>query len=141
MSTNVPDIDLGLILATLVSLVLGLLLGCGITALYFRRKISAEQKQLEEDKAKSQDNANIYLANAQKEAENNKRDLLLQAKEEVARVRSELERDAKEKKQELARERNKLEQKESNLARIEASYERKQEEIEKKRREFGMSTE
>ena len=66
MSTNVPDIDLGLILATLVSLVLGLLLGFGITALYFKRKISAEQKQLEEDKAKSQDNANIYLANAQK---------------------------------------------------------------------------
>ena len=56
-----PDIDLGLILATLVSLVLGLLLGFGITALYFKRKISAEQKQLEEDKAKSQDNANIYL--------------------------------------------------------------------------------
>ena len=127
-----PDIDLGLILAAIVCLVIGLLLGFGITALYFKKKISEEQKQLEEDKAKSQDNANIYLANAQKEAENNKRDLLLQAKEEVARVRSELERDAKEKKQELARERNKLEQKESNLARIEASYERKQEEIEKK---------
>ena len=132
VSTNVPDIDLGLILAAIVCLVIGLLLGFGITALYFKKKISEEQKQLEEDKAKSQDNANIYLANAQKEAENNKRDLLLQAKEEVARVRSELERDAKEKKQELARERNKLEQKESNLARIEASYERKQEEIEKK---------
>ena len=133
MSTNVPDIDFGLfIMAIIVCLLIGALLGFGITAIYFKKKISKEQKQLEEDKAKSQDNANIYLANAQKEAENNKRDLLLQAKEEVSRVRSELERDAKEKKQELARERNKLEQKESNLARIEASYERKQEEIEKK---------
>ena len=83
MSTNVPDIDLGLILAAIVCLVIGLLLGFGITALYFKKKISEEQKQLEEDKAKSQDNANIYLANAQKEAENNKRDLLLQAKVEV----------------------------------------------------------
>ena len=64
-----PDIDLGLILAAIVCLVIGLLLGFGITALYFKKKISKEQKQLEEDKAKSQDNANIYLANAQKEAE------------------------------------------------------------------------
>ena len=75
----------------------------------------------------------MLLANAQKEAENNKRDLLLQAKEEVSRVRSELEREAREKKQELAKERNKLEQKEENINRIEANCERKQEEIERRK--------
>ncbi len=121
-----------LIVTGIVCAVVGALLGLVITAMYFKKGLSKEQKQLEEDKVKSQDNASSLIASAQKEAENNKRDLLLQAKEEVSRVRSELEREAKEKKQELAKERNKLEQKEENISRIEATCERKQEEIEKK---------
>ena len=112
--------------------VVGLILGIIIAAVYFKSGISGEQKRLAEDIAKSKEESNVLLANAQKEAENNKRDLLLQAKEEVSRVRSELEREAREKKQELAKERNKLEQKEENINRIEANCERKQEEIERR---------
>ena len=112
--------------------VVGLILGIIIATVYFKSGISGEQKRLEEDIAKSKEESNVLLANAQKEAENNKRDLLLQAKEEVSRVRSELEREAREKKQELAKERNRLEQKEENINRIEANCERKQEEIEKR---------
>ena len=62
--------------------------------MYFKKGLSKEQKQLEEDKVKSQDNASSLIASAQKEAENNKRDLLLQAKRKSP-VRSELEREAK----------------------------------------------
>ncbi|MCR4688782.1 MAG: ribonuclease Y [Saccharofermentans sp.] len=116
----------------IVALVLGILFGVAVATVYFKKGLSRDQKALEEDKAKAQENANALLANSQKEAENNKRDLLLQAKEEVSRMRSELEREAREKKQELAKERNRLEQKEENIARVEATCERKQEEIEKK---------
>ena len=70
--------------------VVGLILGIAITAVYFKSGISGAQKRLAEDIAKSKEDSNVLLANAQKEAENNKRDLLLQAKEEVSRVRSEL---------------------------------------------------
>ena len=118
------------VLFYIIAGVVGLILGIVITAAYFKSGISGEQKRLEEDIAKSKEESNVLLANAQKEAENNKRDLLLQAKEEVSRVRSELEREAREKKQELAKERNKLEQKEENINRIEVNCERKQEEIE-----------
>ncbi len=121
----------------LIAGVVGLILGIFIAAVYFKSGISGQQKRLEEDIAKSKEESNVLLANAQKEAENNKRDLLLQAKEEVARVRSELEREAREKKQELAKERNKLEQKEDNISRIEANCERKQEEIEKKQQNIA----
>ena len=125
------------VLFYIIAGVVGLILGIVITAAYFKSGISGEQKRLEEDIAKSKEESNVLLANAQKEAENNKRDLLLQAKEEVSRVRSELEREAREKKQELAKERNKLEQKEENINRIEANCERKQEEIEKRQQNIA----
>ena len=125
-------IEFQLVLTGIVALVLGILFGIAVATVYFKKGLSRDQKELEEDKAKAQENANALLANSQKEAENNKRDLLLQAKEEVSRMRSELEREAREKKQELAKERNRLEQKEENITRIEASCERKQEEIERK---------
>lgn len=134
VSTNVPQLPLYVVL---IAGVVGLILGIFIAAVYFKSGISGQQKRLEEDIAKSKEESNVLLANAQKEAENNKRDLLLQAKEEVARVRSELEREAREKKQELAKERNKLEQKEDNISRIEANCERKQEEIEKKQQNIA----
>ena len=114
-------IEFQLVLTGIVALVLGILFGIAVATVYFKKGLSRDQKELEEDKAKAQENANALLANSQKEAENNKRDLLLQAKEEVSRMRSELEREAREKKQELAKERNRLEQKEENITRIEAS--------------------
>ena len=129
-----PQVSL---LFVIIAGVVGLILGIAITAVYFKSGISGEQKRLAEDIAKSKEESNVLLANAQKEAENNKRDLLLQAKEEVSRVRSELEREAREKKQELAKERNKLEQKEENINRIEANCERKQEEIERRQQNIA----
>lgn len=132
MSTNVPQ-ELLYVIIGVVALILGII----IATVYFKSGISGEQKRLAEDIAKSKEESNVLLANAQKEAENNKRDLLLQAKEEVSRVRSELEREAREKKQELAKERNKLEQKEENINRIEANCERKQEEIERKQQNIA----
>ena len=134
MSTNVPQVSL---LFVIIAGVVGLILGILIAAVYFKSGISGEQKRLAEDIAKSKEESNVLLANAQKEAENNKRDLLLQAKEEVSLVRSELEREAREKKQELAKERNRLEQKEENINRIEANCERKQEEIERRQQNIA----
>ena len=129
-----PQVSL---LFVIIAGVVGLILGILIAAVYFKSGISGEQKRLAEDIAKSKEESNVLLANAQKEAENNKRDLLLQAKEEVSLVRSELEREAREKKQELAKERNRLEQKEENINRIEANCERKQEEIERRQQNIA----
>ena len=128
-----PHIQLiHLILTGFVCAIVGALLGYALTTSYYKKGLTAEQKKLEEDKQRSQENANTLLANAQKEAENNKRDLLLQAKEEVSRIKSELEREAKEKKQEIARDRSKLEQKEDNLTRLENTLEKKQADVGRK---------
>ena len=131
VSTNVPQQGFGLIVV-IIACVVGLILGIFISAIFFLSGISGQQKKLAEDIAKSKEDLDIQTANARKEAENSKRDLLLQAKEEVSRIRSELEREAKDIKQDLAKERNRLEQREENIVRLETGCEKKQEEIEKK---------
>jgi len=115
-----------------IGLVVGLGLGLICTSIFYKRGLSAQQKQLKEDLAKSLADSEKIIANAQKEGESNKRELLLQAKEEVSKARHELENEAREKRQEIAKERNRLEQKEENIERIQASVEKKQQEIEDK---------
>lgn len=65
-------------------------------------KLSLEQAESEAGK---------MIGDAQKTGESRKRELLLQAKEEVHKARIEFEKDVREKKTELQRERNRLEQK------------------------------
>lgn len=99
----------------IIGLVLGILIGSIIMHIYYKQGLSAKQKQLAEDSVKAKAEAERIEAEAQKDAENRKRELLLQAKEEISKARVELEHDVREKRQELARERNKLEQKEDNV--------------------------
>ena len=73
------------------------LLDLVITAMYFRKDF-LRTEAAREDKVKSRDNASSLIASAQKKLENNKRDLLLQAKRSL-RVRSELERRSEGRKQ------------------------------------------
>ncbi|MCQ2527502.1 MAG: ribonuclease Y [Saccharofermentans sp.] len=116
----------------IIGLVLGLILGGFFINLYYKKGLSKKQKDLQEEAAKAQADSSKILAEAQKEAENRKRELLLQAKEEISKARVELEHDVRDRKQELARERNKLEQKEDNVEKLLVSAENKRNDLEKK---------
>jgi len=67
---------------------------------------------------------------AQKTGENRKRELLLQAKEEIHKTRLEFEKDVREKKTELQRERNRIDQKEETLEKKLENLEQKEEALE-----------
>ena len=126
-------------LFALLGFVLGILLGIIGTVVYFKRGLSSQQKQLQEDIQKAEaDNARL-LGEAQKNAENRKRDLLLQAKEEISKARVELERDVRERKQELAKERNRLDQKEETLDKKLSNVEVKENEIENLRKTISAT--
>ncbi len=116
----------------IAGLVLGVVLGAICVMTYYKRGLSAQQKQLQEDAVKAEESNNKLIADAQKDAENRKRELLLQAKEEISKARVELEHDVREKRQELARERNKLEQKEDNVDKMLANAEQKRAELDKR---------
>ncbi|MBQ4271987.1 MAG: ribonuclease Y [Clostridiales bacterium] len=118
----------------------GILLAIGV-AIYYKRGLSAQQKQLQEDSKKAEEDNIKKIADAQKDVENRKRELLLQAKEEISKARVELEHDVREKRQELARERNKLEQKEDNIERLLANAEAKRSELDQKLEEASKTQE
>lgn len=99
--------------------VAGLLVGSAITwilvVFFYRKGFSTRQKKIQEDILKAESESDKIVGEAQKAAENRKRELLLQAKEEITKAKVELERDVRDRKAELAKERHRIEQKEEVL--------------------------
>ncbi len=103
------------VISLLIGLVIGLAVGAVVVYLFYKMGFSKEMENINEAKKKSEKDSAASLATAQKEGESLKRDLLLQAKEEIHKAKVELEKDVRERQSELARERNRIDQKESNL--------------------------
>lgn len=99
----------------------------GGAAGYFGRKNIAEAKI-----ATAEDKVKEMLATAERNAAARNKDMLMEAKEDIHRLRSELEKETKERRAELQRSEHRLEQKEENLDRKVESYERKEEKIAEK---------
>ncbi|WP_066635424.1 ribonuclease Y [Desulfolucanica intricata] len=89
---------------------------------YFVRRYVAEAKI-----ASAQQEAEVILDNAKKEAEAMKREAVLEAKEEILKQRNEIEREHKERRSELQRLERRLVQKEETLDRKADSIEKKEE--------------
>ncbi|HHV42224.1 MAG TPA: ribonuclease Y [Clostridiaceae bacterium] len=99
---------------------------------WYRRGLSKQSIALQEQRLKTSEDIKALILEARKEGEDKKREFLLEAKEEVHRVKAELEKDARDKRNELSRERNRIEQKEESLDRKVASLEQKEQELEQK---------
>lgn len=112
-------------------LVIGLAVGAVLTAAivisYYRNGFSKKSLALKDSAEQAEADAAKMLGEAQKASENRKRELLLQAKEEIHKARIEFEKDVREKKTELQRERSRLDQKEESLDRKIETLEQKEE--------------
>ncbi len=92
----------------------------------FIRKKSAESK------IKSAENeADIILANAKKEAENVKKEEILKAKEEVLQTKNELDKEIKERRGEVQQQEKRLFQREEALERRADNFEKREKDLEK----------
>lgn len=118
-------------------MVFGLVLGGAIIFAYFRSGISKELNDLENKKKETEQECEDILNAAQKTAEGRKRELLLQAKEEIHKAKINLERDVKERKDILNKERNRLEQKDENLDRKIALQEERTEQLDNREKEIN----
>ncbi len=103
-----------------------------------RKQVAEAQYGSAEEKAQS------IIADAERAAENKKREALLEAKEENQRLRQELDREIKERRSEISRQENRLNQKEEaldkktdNLEKKEQSYTSKLRALEKKESEIA----
>ena len=92
----------------------------------YRKKIAEREIGSAEAEAKR------IVDEAEKTGESKKRELLLEAKEEIHRNRTEYEREVRDRRNELQKQERRLQQKEENLDRKTDAMERKQEQLTKK---------
>jgi len=133
-NTNMIIKEVGIILEiSITAIVVGLL---GLSVGYWVRKNIAEAKIATAETA-----ARKIVEDAERSGESKKKEALLEAKEEMHKLRSELEREIKERRTELQRLERRLVQKEENLDRKIDSLEKKEEILSRKEAELDKSQE
>ena len=104
----------------------GLLVGAGImfpVAVNYRKRTAEKEIGSAEEEAKRIINESI------KSAENKKREMMVEAKEEIHRNRTEYDKEVKDRRSELQKQERRLQQKEETLDRKTEQYERRDEEL------------
>ena len=104
----------------------GLLVGAGVmfpVAVNYRKRTAEKEIGSAEEEAKRIINESI------KSAENKKREMMVEAKEEIHRSRTEYDKEVKDRRSELQRQERRIQQKEETLDRKTEQYERKDEEL------------
>ena len=94
--------------------------------------IAYRKRVAEREIASAEEEARRIINESIKSAESKKREVLLEAKEEIHKSRSEFEREEKERRSELQKQENRLRQKEENLDRKTDSLEKKTENLNRK---------
>ncbi len=112
------------IIAAVVGLALGAVLGILIRKLSVEKKIGSAKAEAERIKSE-----------AQKEAQTAKKEALISAKEEILRQRNDAEKEMKERRSEISRQERRLSQKEENLDKKTETLEKKNEQLDKKLKE------
>jgi ribonucrease Y len=110
---------------TIISILLGLFVGAVVG--YFIRKSIAEAKI-----AGAKNAAEQILEDGKREADSLKKEALLEAKDEIHRLRTEAEREVRERRNELQKQENRLLQREENLDRKDESLTKREILLEKK---------
>lgn len=106
---------------------------CGIIAFFLG--VSHRKRQAETVIGSAEDEANRILSDALKNAEAKKKEAILEAKDEIHRLRAESEKENKERRSEVQRQERRLAQKEESLDRKLENYEKKEEKLQQKLKE------
>ena len=116
----------------------GSLLVGGVAAgvVAFRSGVSHRKKTAESAIGSAEAEAERILKEAKSAADSKKKETLLEAKDEIHRLRNESERELKERRNEVTRQERRLQQKEESLDRKIENYEAKEEAISKKQKEI-----
>ena len=111
-----------------IGIVVGLVIGIVIGIMIYKSK-HAEA----EEKIKNADNEAIRIYNERiSSGESRKKEMLLEAKDEIHKLRTEHDKEVKERRAELSKQERRLEQKETTLDKKTEAFERKEEELAKK---------
>ena len=103
----------------------GIIIGCAIGFAY-RKKVA------EREIGSAEAEATRLINEAIRNGENRKKEMLLEAKDEIHKSRTDLEKEVKDRRAELTKQERRLEQKESALDKKTEAFERKEEELNKR---------
>ncbi len=138
ITTGAIGIDL---IGAAIGLVIGLVIGIALAAIFYQFGFSKKKKSIDEARDNAETEAQSLIAEAQKTGESRKRELLLQAKEEIHKSRLNLEKDVKDRKSEIQRDRNRLDQREENLDRKFETLDRKEQALDDRMKNVAVQEE
>ena len=113
------------IIFAVIGILVGVLIGFFIGMIY-RKKVA------EREIGSAEMEATRLINEAIRSGENRKKEMLLEAKDEIHRSRTEHDKEVKERRAELSKQERRLEQKETTLDKKTEAFERKEEELAKK---------
>ncbi len=117
--------------------VVALLLGAIVAwIIAFKQGIEHRRREAEAAIGSAEAEAERIRKDAEAAASRRKKEALLEAKDEIHRLRSESEREQKERRKDLQRQEHRLQQKEETLDRKIENYEKKEEQLQKKQKEI-----
>ncbi len=115
-----------------VALVAGAVVAATIA---FKKGIEHRRREAEATIGSAEAEAEKIRKEANESAARRKKEMLLEAKDEIHRLRNEAERENKERRKELQRQENRLQQKEETLDRKIENYEKKEEQLARRQKE------
>ena len=114
---------------TILAIVLGVLIGIGAG---FAGGVLYRKKVAEREIGSAEAEATRLINEAIRNGKNRKKEMLLEAKDEIHKSRTEHDREVKERRAELTKQERRLEQKETTLDRKTEAFERKEEDLNKR---------
>lgn len=117
----------------IICCIAALIVGAAVSGvIFFRQGIAYRQKQAESIMGSAEKEAEKILADADKEAESKKKTALVEAKDEIHKLRSDAEKEIKDRRYEISRQERRIQQKEDSLDKKNDNLERKEETLQNK---------
>lgn len=117
----------------IICCIAALIVGAAVSGvIFFRQGIAYRQKQAESIMGSAEKEAEKILADADKEAESKKKTALVEAKDEIHKLRSNAEKEIKDRRYEISRQERRIQQKEESLDKKNDNLERKEETLQNK---------
>lgn len=117
----------------IICCIAALIVGAAVSGvIFFRQGIAYRQKQAESIMGSAEKEAEKILADADKEAESKKKTALVEAKDEIHKLRSDAEKEIKDRRYEISRQERRIQQKEESLDKKNNNLERKEETLQNK---------
>ena len=96
------------------------------------------KRLIEKQTANASNSADVIVENARKQAETERREKLLEAKDESHRYRAKVEKELKERRAELQKQEDRLLQREDSLDRKDNSFEKRENSLERKEQKLAL---